>query len=289
MAAESFHLRSILLRLVAQRVGAPGAQHIDEGLVFLGWHIQRHRKRGTNRFASPIIGRVQRFAGSPGTQSPVRRTSTWWWFLIPLLTCGVGSFVMVLIGGLRLKSRWNIAASVGYFLLTAYFFIGVQYTPPDGKLPDAAVMPAFLIMWFGGLAHVVILQTVISGTFRAAPDAEPIMSQDPALAAALWRAQRRQEARAILSSNAALALELRIGRPDLPREYNDGGLVDVNHVPVQLLSTALTLSPQAAATIVAQRDRIGGFSSPEELVVYCEDVTIDQLQLIRDRLVFFRY
>ena len=24
--------------------------HIDEGLVFLGWHIQRHRKRGTSRY-----------------------------------------------------------------------------------------------------------------------------------------------------------------------------------------------------------------------------------------------
>jgi RNA-directed DNA polymerase len=24
--------------------------HIDEGLVFLGWRIQRHRKRGTNRY-----------------------------------------------------------------------------------------------------------------------------------------------------------------------------------------------------------------------------------------------
>ncbi|MEO3779474.1 hypothetical protein ABGB16_22055 [Micromonospora sp. B11E3] len=23
--------------------------HIDDGLVFLGWHIQRHRKRGTDR------------------------------------------------------------------------------------------------------------------------------------------------------------------------------------------------------------------------------------------------
>lgn len=23
--------------------------HIDEGLDFLGWHLQRHRKRGTNR------------------------------------------------------------------------------------------------------------------------------------------------------------------------------------------------------------------------------------------------
>jgi RNA-directed DNA polymerase len=24
--------------------------HIDEGLDFLGWHLQRHRKRGTNRY-----------------------------------------------------------------------------------------------------------------------------------------------------------------------------------------------------------------------------------------------
>ena len=24
--------------------------HIDEGLVFLGWRIQRHRKRGTKRY-----------------------------------------------------------------------------------------------------------------------------------------------------------------------------------------------------------------------------------------------
>jgi RNA-directed DNA polymerase len=24
--------------------------HIDEGLDFLGWHIQRHRKRGMNRY-----------------------------------------------------------------------------------------------------------------------------------------------------------------------------------------------------------------------------------------------
>jgi RNA-directed DNA polymerase len=24
--------------------------HIDEGLVFLGWRIQRHRKRGTHRY-----------------------------------------------------------------------------------------------------------------------------------------------------------------------------------------------------------------------------------------------
>ena len=33
-----------------------------------------------------------------------------------------------------------------------------------------------------------------------------------------------------------LARELRIGRPDLPRQYDDGGLVDVNNVPVGVLA-----------------------------------------------------
>jgi hypothetical protein len=34
-----------------------------------------------------------------------------------------------------------------------------------------------------------------------------------------------------------MAWELRIGRPDLPRVYDDGGLIDVNHVPPQVLAT----------------------------------------------------
>jgi RNA-directed DNA polymerase len=33
--------------------------HIDEGLDFLGWHIQRHRKRGTSKhyegYAKPSL------------------------------------------------------------------------------------------------------------------------------------------------------------------------------------------------------------------------------------------
>ena len=37
----------------------------------------------------------------------------------------------------------------------------------------------------------------------------------------------------------ALAGELRIGRPDLPREYDDGSLVDVNRVPGAVLAAQL--------------------------------------------------
>jgi len=123
--------------------------------------------------------------------------------LVPLLSFGVGSFVMVLLGGLRLRSRANIGAAVGYFLLLVYFFVAVQYTPTNGgSFPDAAVFPAFLLSWLGGTAHVLALQSVIRGSAR--PPVPP-PAVDPALAAAGRRAQRREEARAILATKPALA------------------------------------------------------------------------------------
>jgi len=48
------------------------------------------------------------------TNLPVRRPITWWWFLVPLLTCGLGAFVMVLVGGVRLRSRRTVIAACGY-------------------------------------------------------------------------------------------------------------------------------------------------------------------------------
>ena len=49
----------------------------------------------------------------------------------------------------------------------------------------------------------------------------------------------RREARRLQQDNPVLAQELKIGRPDLPRGYDDGGLVDVNHVPAAILASHL--------------------------------------------------
>ncbi|GII23657.1 hypothetical protein Pme01_32540 [Planosporangium mesophilum] len=219
---------------------------------------------------------------------PDRRPTTWWWFLIPLLTCGIGTFVMVLIGGLKLRSRLHTLAAVGYFLLTVVFFVGAQFTKPGHTgAVDAVIIPPFLIISLGGIAHTIVLQMKVRG---AAPIPVVQMGSDPALAAAQWRAQRRQEARALITTNPPLAAELRIGRPDAPgRQYDDGGLVDVNHVPAAYLVSELDLTPEAAAEIVSERDRCGGFSSPEELVVYCSEMTPERLAIIRDRLVFIPF
>ncbi|WP_460309016.1 hypothetical protein [Actinocorallia aurea] len=51
-----------------------------------------------------------------------------------------------------------------------------------------------------------------------------------ALAIANMRRELRRQARE-QARDLVLARDLCIGRPDLPRYYDDGGLIDVNHVP----------------------------------------------------------
>ncbi len=65
----------------------------------------------------------------------------------------------------------------------------------------------------------------------------------------------RQQARELADSNPALARELGIGRPDIPHEYDDGGLVDVNHVPGGVLASSLGLTAAESCTDLAP-DRV---------------------------------
>ena len=103
----------------------------------------------------------------------------------------------------------------------------------------------------------------------------------------MWRASRREEARRLLAGSPAKAWELRIGRPDIEgSQYNDGGLVDVNHVPADWLAYALQIPQTLANEIVAIRTRHHGFSSPDELIVHCDGMTPERLAMIGDFLIF---
>jgi hypothetical protein len=80
----------------------------------------------------------------------------------------------------------------------------------------------------------------------------------------------RNKARKLARKDPALARELRIGRPDLPREYDDGGLVDVNHVPAAVLVSHLDLTAEQAAKVVSVRDQIARFDGPADLEAYAD-------------------
>lgn len=213
-----------------------------------------------------------------GAREPV----TWWWFLVPLLTLGLGSFPMVFYGGLRLHSRAHQVAAIAYLAATVTFCAGTQFTDEnDVGAFDGILIVVMLITWLGGVAHVAVLQSLI----RSGGAVEPAV--DAALAAAQRRADRRLQARRLQAEQPELAADLRIGRADLvDRDYDDGGLVDVNHVPVETLAAALGLTASEAAQVDAARTRCGGFVAPEELLVYCDEITPALLATFRDRLLF---
>jgi hypothetical protein len=106
-----------------------------------------------------------------------------------------------------------------------------------------------------------------------------------AVAVARSRIERRNEARHLIATNPSLARDLKIGRPDLPRDYDDGGLVDVNHVPGRVLASALGLKLSEVNDVTATRDRLGRFSSADELCAYTQ-LSPDRVDELRDLMIF---
>jgi DNA uptake protein ComE-like DNA-binding protein len=106
-----------------------------------------------------------------------------------------------------------------------------------------------------------------------------------AVATAKARMQRRIEARELARVNPVLARELRIGRPDMSRQYDDGGLIDVNHVPVEVLTSVLELTPEEATALASARSELGKFTSPEELSAYAQFAP-DRVDALRDQMWF---
>ena len=69
--------------------------------------------------------------------------------------------------------------------------------------------------------------------------------------------ERREQARRLLHDHPETARQLAVGRPDLPRWFDDGGLVDVNQVPAAVLAELPGVSPETAHAVVAGREAHG--------------------------------
>lgn len=96
--------------------------------------------------------------------------------------------------------------------------------------------------------------------------------------------RQRSEARELAQRDPQMARELRIGRPDLPRQYDDGGLVDVNSAPEESLSRYLGLSSAAAAHVVEVRQQLGRFERGDDLVNLA-GVELSAYELVKDRII----
>lgn len=112
--------------------------------------------------------------------------------------------------------------------------------------------------------------------------------QAQALARLREQQHARQAARTIAVQQPFEARRLAIGRPDIPnRAYPDGGLVDVNLVPVHVLTNHLYMQVATAQRIVALRDRVDEFSSYEDLLMLT-DLDPRELDPVAEFMVFIR-
>jgi hypothetical protein len=93
------------------------------------------------------------------------------------------------------------------------------------------------------------------------------------------------DARRVVQTHPVLARELRIGRPDLLRDYDNGGLVDINRVPGAVLAAQLGLMPDEVTNVLPARAKLGRFAGVDEL---CDVTALSPRQAdeLRDLMIF---
>ena len=80
---------------------------------------------------------------------------------------------------------------------------------------------------------------------------------------------------------------MRIGRPDLHRAFDDGGLIDVNHTGAASLAVVPAIGADLAERIVSTREEVGGYSDLADLSLTL-GIAPPVLDESREYLVFLR-
>src|SRR5579862_2427833 len=194
------------------------------------------------------------FAGTPSI--------SWLWAAVPIATLGLGSAVPFVFAAIRFRSRAFALSGAAYAAL-AFLALYLLNAGPQSSWQARVGAGFALTSACVGAAHVLAVRrpSLVSRWRTFEPRGEGARQR------AVERLRRRQEARQIVAQDPVLADELRIGRPDLPREYDDGGLVDVNHVPAPVLAQLPDIREEIAQKIVSTREAIARFESVDDLSV----------------------
>jgi DNA uptake protein ComE-like DNA-binding protein len=205
-----------------------------------------------------------------------------WWTSVPIWSFSFLSFVPFLAFAVIQRRKGDWAVFAGYLLATvALVATGVLVNPNSDAAAEA--LGAYMVVLAGCAAiHTCILFR--PGRAQSALAAARRRNQQ-AVQGARVRMERRSDARRVVQTNPALARELQIGRPDLPRQYDDGGLVDINRVPGYVLAAALGLTREEVTNLIAARDKLGKFSTADELRENAE-LPPGRVDELRDLMIF---
>jgi hypothetical protein len=205
-----------------------------------------------------------------------RRFTGWWYFVFPVLSFGLLTWVPFLHAATRTRRRDLRRLTLLYGIAALGMVAAATASPKDAKGQAVGMLGNTLTALFGITALVSIavgcvqLSRIRREVYGLVLTARAPLAADPALSRQLMARERRNEARRLASRDTVLARQLRIGRPDLPREYDDGGLVDMNSAPAEVIAACCGLAPADAERIVKAREQLRAFGSLDELLVYAQ-------------------
>ena len=208
------------------------------------------------------------------------------WASVPIWSIGFLSFVPFLAYAMIQRRAKDWAVFAVYLAATVAMIVALAAV--NSSSSASAGVGGFIVVLAGCAAvHAAIVFRPSRGlsSLGASMPLSPRQRNRVAVAQAQDRIERRKDARHLLKTNPGLARDLRIGRPDLPREYDDGGLVDVNHVPGAVLAGQLGLSPAEVTDVLAARDKLGKFTSADELCAYTA-LAPDRVDELRELMLF---
>lgn len=176
-----------------------------------------------------------------------------WWVWLPLATFGIGTWAAFVYAGTRARKRsWKLFG-LGYLGLIV---AAVAFVVPDRDPWVTLGGFAIIFAWIGGFVHAL---TIRSAYLRLVQSPDQVL-----LDAAEARVRVREGALQLVKDDPARAKALGVGRPDIDLAF-DAGLVDVNSAPVEVLARLPHADEALAERIVLVRERVGGFSSVQDL------------------------
>jgi hypothetical protein len=205
--------------------------------------------------------------------SAARGAATVGWALLPLAPVLGAPIACAIAAGRRPSAATVVplilypAALIGFFAFILPF--------PSGEIPGWANLAAFLSLLastVGASAHLFAIRRYVWAPVEPRPVApkptRPVVPGQDWVAPALDHAARlRQDARRLAEGDPALAKRSGVGRPDVPRQFDDGGLVDLNHADIEVLQDLPGFNEATARQVRERIESVGPFQSIDEVIV----------------------
>ncbi|MFI5709681.1 ComEA family DNA-binding protein [Kribbella sp. NPDC051620] len=190
---------------------------------------------------------------------------------VPVVTIGFGGWLVIGVLAIKRRNALLGLSAVGYLAVVLFYVFYVLES-------DAATLSggqAFATLGYLVASVLCAVQAamVIGSPTYSRPKQNPYFLQaqqpprvgHPQASGLSVEPLRRSQARQLAAEQPALARSLGIGRPDLPRQYDDGGLIDLNDAPADLIDALPGITGKQAAAIVVSRMQHGRFRVVDEL------------------------